>query len=411
MKRLSYIPFLLFLTLIVSSKGQQTPDYFTVHAGELPVKVFYGLKPQPMSLLGLDPTKGVIYCKQGGGRVQLELRGLDRQNVKGFVHEWPQAEGRVMRALSNEQYQNPDILNAVRPTIYKLMRYLEIPNSYFPIHGDCLTYVKALVGMEQFDEAFYVLARINLAKLDEFGFREFSEASLDLAGKMIIANPKSAKTARALLQRVQIRNDSGDHASYLKLANSLREKGLFNEAISEYARLSPIVSKTLNSPHQTVLELWPVYCYIKLYETYIAYAARDKRYAQAANKMFNTALEALKKIDEEPPSRQTNEYSLYKLIRSLVRIQYARQFETAGDADKSAEYYRQSVLEVTEGIVNARVGLEWLPESLMMAADAYEKLELHDAARNVYKQVKIFYKSTKWEKASDDRMAKLPPPA
>ena len=95
----------------------------------------------------------------------------------------------------------------------------------------------------------------------------------------------------------------------------------------------------------------------------------------------------------------------------MVRIQYARQFETAGDADKSAEYYRQSVLEVTEGIVNARVGLEWLPESLMMAADAYEKLELHDAARNVYKQVKIFYKSTKWEKASDDRMAKLPPPA
>ena len=41
---------------------------------------------------------------------------------------------------------------------------------------------------------------------------------------------------------------------------------------------------------------------------------------------------------------------------------------------KSDEYYRQSVLEITEGIVNARVGLEWLPESLMMAADAYEKL-------------------------------------
>ena len=144
------------------------------------------------------------------------------------------------------------------------------------------------------------MARINLAKLDEFGFREFSEASLDLAGKMIIANPKSAKTARALLQRVQIRNDSGDHASYLKLANSLREKDYFNEAISEYKDLVPLFQKPLTVLIKTVLELWPVYCYIKLYETYIAYAARDKRYAQAANKMFNTALEARKKLMKSP---------------------------------------------------------------------------------------------------------------
>ena len=132
--------------------------------------------------------------------------------------------------------------------------------------------------------------------------------------------------------------------------------------------------------------------------------------------MFNTATVSLKKIEEKIEederflSRQSNEYSLYKLIRSLIRVQYARQFEAAGDKGKSDEYYRQSVLEITEGIVNARVGLEWLPESLMMAADAYEKLELHDAARNVYKQVKIFYKSTKSEKMSDERLANLPAP-
>ena len=141
------------------------------------------------------------------------------------------------------------------------------------------------------------------------------------------------------------------------------------------------------------------------------FAARDKRYATATNKMFNTALLTIKKIDENPPPRQSNEYSLYKLIRSLIRVQYARQYEAASDNAKSADFYRQSVLEVTEGIVNARVGLEWLPESLIMAAEAYENLELNDAARNVYKQVKIFYKSTKWEKISDEKLAGLPPPA
>ena len=46
-----------------------------------------------------------------------------------------------------------------------------------------------------------------------------------------------------------------------------------------------------------------------------------------------------------------------------------------------------------------------------MAAEAYENLELNDAARNVYQQVMIFYKSTKWEKQSQERMANLPPPA
>jgi hypothetical protein len=101
---------------------------------------------------------------------------------------------------------------------------------------------------------------------------------------------------------------------------------------------------------------------------------------------------------------------LYKLVRALIRVQYARRFEAQGSPVQAAEYYRQSVLEVTEGIISARVGLSWLPESLMMAGNAYEKLELFDPARNIYKQVLIFFKSTKWEALSERRLAELPPP-
>ena len=402
----------LLLSLFFSAllDAQKNQDYFAVHAGELPVKVFYGLKAQPMGLLGVDSSKGIIFAKQGTAKVQLELRGLKRQNIKGFAYEWPTAQRLAMNNLANEQYDTR-YLTSVRPIVYKLMRYLEIPFDYFPIHDDCLNYVQALLNMDQLNEAFYILARLNLVKLDDFGYREFSEASLDLAGKLIAQNPKSAKTARALLQRVQIRDDSGDHASYLRLANSLKDQGLYSEAITEYGRLAPIVSKSVDSPYKMTLKLWPIYCYIKLYETYNKYAARDPKYKEAAGKMFNTALQTMKKIDEKPPARQTNQYSLYKLIRSLIRVQYARQYEALGKERESAEYYRQSVLEVTEGIVSARVGLAWLPESLIMAAEAYENLELNDAARNVYKQVMIFYKSTKWEKQSAERLANLPPPA
>jgi TolA-binding protein len=65
------------------------------------------------------------------------------------------------------------------------------------------------------------------------------------------------------------------------------------------------------------------------------------------------------------------------------------------------------VVEVTEGIVSARVGLDWLPESLLMAGDAYEKLEQLEAAKNVYEQVTRFFPGSKWEATSRKRMEAL----
>lgn len=388
--------------------SQANQDYFKVHAGALPVKIFVGSAAKAGSLLGVDGQKGIIYAQmEGAGRMQLELRGLEKQNIRGFSFVWPQDAMKTLQMYSNEQYSK-ELLPALRPVMYKVLLFLDIPQQYFAIHDNCLIYVKALIAMEQYNEAFYLLSRLNLNKLDSYGYRDFSEASLDLASKMIRANAKSAKIARALLQKITIRNNSADHASYLKLADSLRTKGLYNEAISEYARLGPIVQKSPGSPYAKIVEIWPIYCYIKLYETYAKAALKDARYKGPAGKIFNTAMQSVKKLDEKPPSRQTNEYSLYKLIRALLRVQYARQYEQGGNELKAAEFYRQSVLEVTEGIVSARVGLDWLPESLLMAGDAYEKLNLNEAAMNVYKQVSIFYEGSKWAVESKKRMDALP---
>ncbi len=388
--------------------SQANQDYFKVHAGALPVKIFVGSAAKAGSLLGVDGQKGIIYAQmEGAGRMQLELRGLEKQNIKGFSFVWPQDAMKTLQMYSNEQYSK-ELLPALRPVMYKVLLFLDIPQQYFAIHDNCLIYVKALIAMEQYNEAFYLLSRLNLNKLDSYGYRDFSEASLDLASKMIRENAKSAKIARALLQKITIRNNSADHASYLKLADSLRTKGLYNEAISEYSRLGPIVQKSPGSPYAKIVEIWPIYCYIKLYETYAKAALKDARYKGPAGKIFNTAMQSVKKLDEKPPSRQTNEYSLYKLIRALLRVQYARQYEQGGNELKAAEFYRQSVLEVTEGIVSARVGLDWLPESLLMAGDAYEKLNLNEAAMNVYKQVSIFYEGSKWAVESKKRMDALP---
>jgi tetratricopeptide (TPR) repeat protein len=385
-------------------------DYFKEYAGKIPVKVHYlkSASAKPMNLLGIDAARGIVYAEmEGAGRLELELRQLQRQNIEKFEFNWSRNGKTYLNYLANEQY-DPRVLTALRPEVYKVMLFLDMPFQYLAIHDDCLTYIKGLLGMEQYNEAFYILSRLNLARLDEYGYRDFSEAALELCGKMIASNPDTGKASLALLKRISIRDNSGDHASYLRLADSLRNQGLYTEAIGEYARLGPIVAKDPNSAFNQILEIWPVYCYVKLYEIYAPAAAKDKRYASAATKMFNSAVQGLKKLDENPPARNTNEYSLYKLLRSLIRVQYARQFEARGDEYRASEYYRESVLEVTEGIVNARIGLDWLPESLLMAGDAYEKLDLHEAAKNVYNQVKVFFPKTKWEKMSLERLAKLP---
>jgi len=405
-----FLKWILWAFLFCIPAFGYSEDYFKKYAGKIAVKVHYleSASTKPMNLLGIDAARGIVYAEmEGAGRLELELRQLQRQNIEKFEFSWSRNGKTYLNYLANEQY-DPRVLTALRPEVYKVMLFLDMPFQYLAIHDDCLTYIKGLLGMEQYNEAFYILSRLNLARLDEYGYRDFSEAALELCGKMIAANPDSGKASLALLKRISIRDNSGDHASYLRLADSLRTQGLYTEAIGEYARLGPIVAKDPNSRFNKILEIWPVYCYVKLYEIYAPAAAKDKRYASAASKMFNSAVQGLKKLDENPPARNTNEYSLYKLLRSLIRVQYARQYEARGDEFRSSEYYRQSVLEVTEGIVNARIGLDWLPESLLMAGDAYEKLDLHEAAKNVYNQVKVFFPKTKWEKMSTDRLAKLP---
>ncbi|NBQ34749.1 MAG: hypothetical protein EBU19_05575, partial [Gammaproteobacteria bacterium] len=256
---------IFLLTQICVLPALLAEDYFRKFAGPIPVKVHYssGLAVKPMELLGIDPQKGIIFAKmQSGGAIELELRNLKQQNIARFEFQWPKDSATFLRYLANEQY-DPRILQRLRPDVYKVMLFLEVPFIYLPIHDDCLTYVRALIAMEQFDEAFYLLSRLNLSKLDDFGYREFSECALELCGKMIGANASAAKSSRALLQRVTIRDDSGDHESYLRLADSLRQQGLYTEAISEYARLTPIVNKTPGSAYSKILEIWPIYCYIK----------------------------------------------------------------------------------------------------------------------------------------------------
>ena len=120
----------------------------------------------------------------------------------------------------------------------------------------------------------------------------------------------------------------------------------------------------------------------------------------------------------------TNEFSLYKLLRALSYLQKARKAEQARNIEKAEENYNGAVTEVTEGIVSSRVGLDWLPETLLMAAYFYEKLattnsasdkpdpkaveSARNAAKNIYRQMLVFYKGTSWATLATKKLGAVP---
>ena len=82
----------LFLGIILTSlfclpSIVMAEDYFKKYAGKIPVKVKY-LKSavnKPMNLLGIDAARGIVYAEmEGSGRLELELRQLQRQNIEKF---------------------------------------------------------------------------------------------------------------------------------------------------------------------------------------------------------------------------------------------------------------------------------------------------------------------------------------
>ena len=150
-----------------------------------------------------DETKGVIKTTQW----EYSLGELKtRNNIDRFVYTVAPQTLQQLKFLSDEQYE-PRLLDAIRPVIYQIFPFHEINPEFLSIHDNCLIYVRALIGMAQFNEALTLIYKLNLKRLDDFEYREFSDSALELAGKMIAANPKSANHVRTLLTKINIRNN------------------------------------------------------------------------------------------------------------------------------------------------------------------------------------------------------------
>mgnify|MGYP000671442482 FL=1 len=96
---------LFIVAVLCSSTVSASEDYFKKYAGGgIPVKVHYlkSAATKPMKLLGIDSARGIIYAEmEGAGRLELELRGLQRQNIKKFEFNWSRNAKTYLNYLSN----------------------------------------------------------------------------------------------------------------------------------------------------------------------------------------------------------------------------------------------------------------------------------------------------------------------
>ncbi|MFP6855613.1 MAG: hypothetical protein VB980_07495, partial [Opitutales bacterium] len=187
------------------------------------------------------------------------------------------------------------------------------------------------------------------------------------------------------------------------------------------------------SPVKQQSRLWPIYCLYKMYRTAFRKPDADDASRKYADTQLNSFDVQLSELDEKPPSRSSNEFSLYKLLRAFSFMQDARTatmesrkaltlMNTAkavedeeGEQKAKIEYERQegnrkenfenAIKEVTEGIVSSRVGLDWLPEALLMAAEGYESIQAKESAANIYRQMKVFYKGTHWAAKAVEKLS------
>lgn len=440
-KYTAIIAFFGFLLTCHPVLAQQV-DYIKQFGSKpVPVVKQWGGRGEKLELIGIDPKLGRISCRfpDGRGEIDYQLRGLERQ-VQTFDYIWPRNTRLALFYANDERYDliTKEVLAAIRPDVYPLLRYLAIPNKHFKIHEECLTFIKLLSKKKLYSEVLVILRFINLSALDRAGYREFSDVALSLVAQVISANPAYVQYALGLLAKVEIRPNNGDDLeALLELGNALRKNAekssrakdwkqelhQYHYANQVYNRLKTEAASLPDaSPVKQQSRLWPIYCLYKMYKA--ASRNSDEASRKYAASQLNSFGVQLSELDEKPPSRSSNEFSLYKLLRAFSDMQDARTAtidsqkalalmnaakaaeDEEGEQKAKIDYERQegnrkakfenAIKEVTEGIVSSRVGLDWLPEALLMAAIGYENIQAKESADNIYRQMKVFYKGTHW---------------
>lgn len=280
--------------------------------------------------------------------LRLELKGLDR----------------VPALIEQQNYEGA--LSTLRPVVYPLIKFHQVPGSFTQLHSPIYALMDTLLAAGELNEAEFILSKIQL----ELSPPRYSQIAINLMNAFI--SKEQFDKAGAIAQSIPVEGQYTSNISpIINATDALRAAGLYQAVIPLYRSIRTSVPDNLKQN----IDMW------------LAYSLSLNNETDEATEIFNSLSE---------PAPNDRLYSLYKLLE--------------GSRAYREEAYGLALDVLTRGFVRAQASYSWVPEMLYLIGDCYLRNSDNVAAKNVWTEVVTLYPDSPWAERSDSAIQTLPQP-
>ncbi|MEM8868029.1 MAG: hypothetical protein AAGC73_07145 [Verrucomicrobiota bacterium] len=340
----------------------QSPTQFWNQLSKKPVVVqqINGSAKQNLKFIKFE--NGMLVAELDGGAAEISLPVNDSM-ASTLRYKIPKLE-LIQGYVKQKNYD--EALKLMRPSIYPLVKFHELPSQFRQFHGPIRMLLQTLVQSENYDEVEFILSKI---QLDKVGI-EYSRFAGNLIDRYLEIDNLDGVTTLATSMPVNgIYREN--ITRLMDTADSLRAANRYAAVIPLYKTILPIVPKGA----QPSMKMWLAYSLI-------------------LNDQLEEGSEIFEELQQPAPDSQL--FSLYKLLEGS-RLYRSGEYSKALDV-------------LTRGFVRARTSYDWVPEMLYLIGDCYAKAEDTLSASNVWEEITALYPSSPWAQRASESLGKLPKP-
>lgn len=352
----------LALGLALFPAGLGAQDWMAVHGDKpVPVRLFSGTA-RDLDLLAIADGELELrpVGESGAARVLVPLADAGRFRLQLLL---PADFATARERISEGNYGAA--IELMRPTVYPMVRFLEVPPEILPIHELVRDFTTALLVAGNLNEGVALLRRMPLASLEP-GF-------FDLALQAVTRLIENGRTGEAmnLLRGLPLSAATESWFPRLfSLAAQLRSTDRLPEALAVYEKILAVPG----TPWALRARLWTAYGNVRLGRV------DDARAVLASS---------------PAPDREQREFSLHQLV--LARIELASE-DKLGALDAAAP-----------GVVYSRIDDDWAAELRWIVGQSYEAAGKPQVAKGIYEEIQIFYPGSPWARVAQERLDVLAP--
>lgn len=355
----------LCLLGVLSASAQDGGNYYNRSSKtSVPVidRTTVGGSEKTLYLMG-EEGGNLLFSGTAQGRVQIEKP----KNTEGLLLQvlYPDDTYEAIRQINDGKFEEG--IATLRPIAYPLIPYLSLPAGSMNIDPVAERFVYALVNAPGYErEANQAIRHIPLTKVAP----AYTMHALTLVTRLVEIGQSDA--ALQLLNRIPMSKDSEAMLELvMSFADKMREEGNLDEALFLYDR----IQQAKGTEAATLAALWSAYCNVALDRIQMA-----SLFVEKAGSF---------KPEERP-------YSLARLVEAKIALKNGS--------------YEGCMKEAAEGVVAADVGYNWTPELTYTVASCYENMAQPATAREVYREIILFYPESDWAVKAREALQHLPAP-